>query len=483
MLSDDSAIPRDEEVTQQLAKMLSSKRFAAANKQAPFLKFVVEAVLQGQATDEDTIGYALFTKYKPDESSDVRVTAGNLRQRLEDYYAEEGRDDPVFIALPAPPPVQRGKRVKRPTGESYRPFFTYNPNHPVDQDYRRGLYHLAQCTPSDDALALDYFGFALRGQPDHAASHACKAELFLRRAIYNPTNAPTTRNLELSRHSAQEALRCNPDLWKAHAIQGALHGCRWEWQKARECFDRALEKDTFLTQRGSWHYPAFLVALGQLDEALLLVQERASENPDDLSSQLTYGLFLYAARRFEDAAYALAKVQIMNPRHWLGRAISALLSLTQREPALAHIILVHQLVGEELLPGLLLFCYATDLRLRESPEQWGLSRRLAADGLFSAIYAALDEIADTLPSPPEQFAKLTKYATQQYISPVQLALADMALGRTVAASKQLERASEEHSPLVAWLDVWPIFDPLKEEQEFRALIDRMQSHSPRQPPL
>jgi len=455
----DDSRPTAEEVKQQLARMLGGKRFAAAVKQAPFLKYVVEAALRGEPTDEDAIGYDLFPKFVSDQSTDVRVTAGNLRSRLDKYYADEGRDDPVMILLPEPPPSKKGE-IRRPTGEAYRPFFIYNPNHPVDQDYRRGRYYLSQCTPADDTLALDHFGFALERQPDHAASHAGKAEVFLRRAMVNPGNAPTATNLDLAAHSVNEALRCSPALWRAHALRGVLHGCHGKWREAGQSFDRALQKDEFQTRYGAWYYPAYLMAVGRTDEALVLVRTCAEENPDDLPSQLAQGVFLYAARRYEEALYSLAAANTMNPRQWIARTVSALVALAQREPATAHVILAHRLVGEELFPGLLLLCYAAELRLRKTPEQWGASRRAATDDLFSSVYRALGEIADTLPSPSEQLARVLKHAGKHYVSPLQLGLAYLALNRTRSAAAQLKRARRENHPLAAWLHLWPVLDPL-----------------------
>ena len=38
--------------------------------------------------------------YDPSINATVRVEAGRLRSRLRDYYADEGRNDPVVIDVP-----------------------------------------------------------------------------------------------------------------------------------------------------------------------------------------------------------------------------------------------------------------------------------------------------------------------------------------------------------------------------------------------
>jgi adenylate cyclase len=84
---------------------LASRCFEQAGRSSSFLRFVVEQTLAGQG--ERLKGYTVAVEVfgRPpdfDAQSDplVRVEAGRLRRRLIEYYADEGRDDPVRIDLP-----------------------------------------------------------------------------------------------------------------------------------------------------------------------------------------------------------------------------------------------------------------------------------------------------------------------------------------------------------------------------------------------
>jgi adenylate cyclase len=88
-----------------LERILASRCFEQAGRSSSFLRFVVEQTLAGQG--ERLKGYTVAIEVfgRPpdfDAQSDplVRVEAGRLRRRLIEYYADEGRDDPVRIDLP-----------------------------------------------------------------------------------------------------------------------------------------------------------------------------------------------------------------------------------------------------------------------------------------------------------------------------------------------------------------------------------------------
>jgi hypothetical protein len=68
-----------------------------------FLHFAVEQHLNGGALKETVIGVEVYGRspgYDPHLDSIVRMEAAKLRSRLAEYYAAEGRHDPVVIEIP-----------------------------------------------------------------------------------------------------------------------------------------------------------------------------------------------------------------------------------------------------------------------------------------------------------------------------------------------------------------------------------------------
>lgn len=98
----------DAKIREQLQRIIASERFSAAHSQAELLAFVVDAALSGQNMTEDQIGTKLLPGFTPDDSSNIRVTARNLRKRLQEYYENEGKDDSFIISFPNP---QRTKKL------------------------------------------------------------------------------------------------------------------------------------------------------------------------------------------------------------------------------------------------------------------------------------------------------------------------------------------------------------------------------------
>jgi adenylate cyclase len=89
----------------ELERILSSRCFEQAARSSKFLRYVVEQTLAGQGDRLKgyTIAIEVFGRSQDfDAQSDplVRVEAGRLRRRLTEYYADEGRNDPVRIELP-----------------------------------------------------------------------------------------------------------------------------------------------------------------------------------------------------------------------------------------------------------------------------------------------------------------------------------------------------------------------------------------------
>ena len=95
----------DKLVRQQLARVVSSKTFAQAERLKRFVTFIVDETSAGRGSDlkEYVIGVQVFGKessFDPRTDPIVRVQARRLRTRLVRYYRDEGNGDELIIDLP-----------------------------------------------------------------------------------------------------------------------------------------------------------------------------------------------------------------------------------------------------------------------------------------------------------------------------------------------------------------------------------------------
>jgi serine/threonine-protein kinase len=70
-------------------------------------------------------------------------------------------------------------------------------------------------------------------------------------------------------------------------------------------------------------------------------------------------------------------------------------------------------------------------------------------------------------------AEIQEMARDRYVSPVTFAIVHIGLGNVQEALDWTERAHAERRGWLAYLKVNPIFDPLREEPRFKALVQKM----------
>jgi hypothetical protein len=105
-----------EEIIAHLRQILADRRFASAERNARFLRYVVETTLDGKASEikETVIAsevYGRSSDYDPKADSIVRVEASRLRQKLRSYYENEGKPAGIRINLPSGSYVPSFERV------------------------------------------------------------------------------------------------------------------------------------------------------------------------------------------------------------------------------------------------------------------------------------------------------------------------------------------------------------------------------------
>jgi hypothetical protein len=106
-------------VQQQLEHLLASPSFSSSRRYAQFLRFVVTRALDGQANHlkERVLGVEIFERpgdYDTNTDPIVRVTAAEIRKRIDQYYQDPKHSQEIRLFLPA---------------GSYVPHFSW-PGHP-----------------------------------------------------------------------------------------------------------------------------------------------------------------------------------------------------------------------------------------------------------------------------------------------------------------------------------------------------------------
>jgi serine/threonine-protein kinase len=91
-------------VSDQLTRIVNSRRFISSTRLCRFLAHIVNRTIHGNldSLKEFSIAVEVFdrtSEYDPNIDAIVRVEARRLRAKLKEYYEGPGRNDPVLIAL------------------------------------------------------------------------------------------------------------------------------------------------------------------------------------------------------------------------------------------------------------------------------------------------------------------------------------------------------------------------------------------------
>ncbi|HEX4002968.1 MAG TPA: hypothetical protein VHX36_09985 [Candidatus Acidoferrales bacterium] len=93
-----------EAVQEQLERILAHPSFKHSKRYPNLLRYVVEHTLSGEGhLKERTLGVEVFARdpgYDTNEDPVVRITAGEIRKRIAQYYHEPGREAELRIDLP-----------------------------------------------------------------------------------------------------------------------------------------------------------------------------------------------------------------------------------------------------------------------------------------------------------------------------------------------------------------------------------------------
>ena len=245
-------IPR-EAVLQELDDILASHYFLHAGRCTQFLRYVVERRLAGQQEKlkERTIGTEVFQRppgYATGEDPVVRVQAGEVRRRLDQYYQSAPESSLIRIELPVGSysPVFHRKSAAASGQNGARPSAKA---HPVQQSPRshRLLYSLLAAVLIVAALAAAW------------TLHRSSAQKSVLAQFWSPVFS--TRQPVLICLAKPVAYRPNEDIYRLYS---RTHPGTFQTEAERANTPLPLDPDTKLTWGDMFIYTDYGVAAGDV---------------------------------------------------------------------------------------------------------------------------------------------------------------------------------------------------------------------------
>jgi TolB-like protein/DNA-binding SARP family transcriptional activator/Tfp pilus assembly protein PilF len=307
--------------------------------------------------------------------------------------------------------------------------------------YQLGRYHWNQRSPGGLERGMQLYRQALERDPSFSLAHGALAESYPLLVTFGAL--PPREGYTLTRAAAERALALDSLLPQAHAALGLVRMyLDHDWAGAEAQFLRALQHSPSYATGRQW-YAQYLAYRGNFDAAIEEIRRAQELDPLSPAIQLAGGTVLYYARRYEQAAEQYHRVLAVEPNFYLARM------------QLAAVYLQQQRYSEALT---------------EAAEAVRLSERhplpLAFLGYLYTITGRQHEARQIL-------AELHEQARHRHVSPAYPAAIHMGLQEHDAAFQWLDRALEARDDWMIFLNVEPVFDPLRSDPRFVRLLTRV----------
>jgi tetratricopeptide (TPR) repeat protein len=308
------------------------------------------------------------------------------------------------------------------------------------QLYLQGRYFWNKRTAMTLQKAIGYFQQAIVLDPQYALAHAGLADCY--GLLPNYTNLPSGETDKKAIAAATKAVQIDPTLAEPYATLASSGRNRWDWLEAERQLKRALELNPNYATAHEW-YGDCLQQMGRLDEAA--TEFSKAHELDPLSLPISF-----------DVAY-----QSYVERHY-DRAIEQGLKLLDMDQTFAdgHFELGMTYEAEG----------AHERAIREF--QKGISLDPGNPLMLSLLghaYGAAGKRKDA----ESVLRNLNSLAKRQPVSAFHFAVVRMGLGESDQAFELLNKAWEERYEMMGWLKVDPLFDSLRSDPRFDALVQRM----------
>jgi len=387
----------------------------------------VDALIEGSVLREG--GQVRITAQLIQASTDEHLWAESYQRDLRSVLALQGE---IASAI-----AEKVRAALTPTERAH--LASARPVNPEAYDaYLKGMQSVYKVTPQDNDTALQYFELALKKDPNYAPAYAGIAELWAGSEKMGFT-APREAGPK-AKAAVLKALELDNTLAQAHlALALVNYFYEWDWAGAEAEFKRAIELNPNYPDARALH-SFYLINMERPKEGMAEIQRALELDPLNSWFQGIYADDLVFAGRDDEAMAQYRKVlRTSSGLPWVHSGLSG--------------ILFRKAKYEESLAEMKAY-FAGDREVEET-----LTQGYAQSGYSGAMRRAADTLAAR--------------ARKTYVLPTDVAWLYVMAGEKDQALAWLEKGLEVHDAGAPQYGLDPIYDPLRSDPRFQALVRRM----------
>jgi serine/threonine-protein kinase len=300
--------------------------------------------------------------------------------------------------------------------------------------YLKGQFHWHKFTAEDLETAKQYFELALEKDPDYAPAYAGIASYWGSQTYFGMLSSEVRPKIKAA---VDKCLELDPTLPEGHyMLAGLATWFDFDWDTAEKHHRKVLELNPNFA-RARVFYGLYLTGMGRFDEARAQMQLGIELDPLNSMYQAYLGVAYLRERRYDEAIAQYQKALALQPN--FGDALAGLRSCYH-----------HKGMYEDAL--------AKSRELYAAPGSHGLLDALNQGYEKGGYEEAMRQAAETMEARSNRAYSLS------------IATLYMFAGEKERAMDWLEIAYEERMQNLVYLNVYPRWDPLRDEPRFKKLI-------------
>ncbi|MGA8220369.1 MAG: winged helix-turn-helix domain-containing protein [Candidatus Acidiferrales bacterium] len=309
--------------------------------------------------------------------------------------------------------------------------------------YLHGRFYWYKRTNDGFRKSIQYYEQAIADDPKYAPPYAGLADAYALLGSSPYDDLPPNQAMPKAKAAALKALQFDDGLAEAHASLAYVSMVYdWDWATAEKEFQRAIDLNPNYAGAHEW-YAEFLAARGRGNEALAEMKRARDADPLLVLMHAAVAEALYYSRRYDEEIAQCRQTLELDPDY-----------------PIAHFHLGRAYVAKKMYPEAIAEYQKAQASLGEIPAlvtSIGYANAMA--GNSTAARKALEE--------------LHAQSKQRYVPALYFGAIYTALGDSNNGMSWLEKAYQEHSDYLIYLNVDPMADSLRSNPRFQALLQKI----------